>query len=472
MKGLDAEEFFRMYNTLVLIGIPIEIALSAWAYKHTTLFYKINEMLDKIVPPPVPPRQSHENDEKETKKAQDASPKAESAETTNSDEEKDRDSAPEKTPEPAETTEEEGCPTLCLVPGDEYRCRAERWQNKANGGDLSWKSSDPFVAEIDEHGLLKAIRLGRTHVICGGSVTYEVIVETDNDPWIHSDAYSDLISKTKKEDIKRRMEKKGLTTEEDKDSLTIKNPSSETKRISYAFGKDGRTTRFIIETEDTPTQRKSFSEAMSTRMKRIEAKPEKEPFLWVHCEPSDDGLQPETDKIAFMKRSASASGTLLFGAGEMWRKGAEETEVAQNPQMAIRTFAPLLSDENIPKKINAGGEPTPKEGKQEKKEKNEPIPKNTFWRDDRQQENADAQKDESSPEQNHDETDYDDDADYIAGDGEATDYYTGEQDEDETDEPAPEDSAPDDDDIPGLTEKKREPPPPNPEREADPKAFE
>ena len=59
----------------------------------------------------------------------------------------------------------------------------------------------------------------------------------------------------------------------------------------------------------------------------------------------------------------SFSGKLLLGIGECWRYGASEDEIALNALMTDRSFAALLSTEDIPERIGEtlNDEPTKEE---------------------------------------------------------------------------------------------------------------
>lgn len=334
--NLDFATIAGYYGMMCLVCLPVSLATMVYIYrKKPEIVDKFNRGVDNLF------------NDKEAK--------------TGDPQKEENQARPYDKMSTEERNEVDGIPNLCLFVGDRYKCvMTEKDRKDIGGTDMSWHLTNAFIGDI-KNGIFSARKAGKAYIESNAirKAIYYVTVKPVGKDWRFKDIVNDVLESNDIANVKVRnatlkidnlLPEKGLLVYDFPDG-----------KISYESRPDGSVRRALYETIDNEDTRKSFSEGILEYMEPIQTKQENNPDrkYWFHKGDEDAGAC--VDYIAFMRKSFS--GKLLLGIGECWRYGASEDEIALNALMTDRSFAALLSPEDIPERIGdtLNAEPTDEE---------------------------------------------------------------------------------------------------------------
>ena len=261
---------------------------------------------------------------------------------------------------------EEDSRILPLKVGDRYYCVLNTIERNEVGMAAGWKSTNPFVAEIDENsGQMNARHVGSCNIESGEKgyvhTIYKVVVKERNSGWKASKEFDAIalrdtgIDQMRLLNIGRR--RLFCIDHEARTTIYTDELSTDLLRIMYEHDEENRLVRALLEFNNREETKDEILREMDERMERTrKEKPENEPARWYYMKDCEEDF---VNAVAFMK--LSHHGTILLGIGKTWRGGAESEEICNNEQMIERTFARLLDQKDIPQTIRTTEEAAPAE---------------------------------------------------------------------------------------------------------------
>ena len=252
-----------------------------------------------------------------------------------------------------EENEQFGIANMKLVVGDKYKCfLSQKNRQEIRGGDYSWSTDNPFVGTIHEgKGVFVARKVGKTFVECGGEHIriYYADISPRNKEWFACQPLADLYGHASMATIKIRELKRKIRDLDESRGLIVYEWQPGT--LTYQLDKKDRVVRLLFRLpKDTDLE--GIKSGLAEYMEIIKAEAGNPQCLyWYHKNGLDDEYPQSVDLAAFLM--PSAKGDWYFGIGEYWRAGADEKELANNPEMMIRTFSDMLDKADIPQVVGS-----------------------------------------------------------------------------------------------------------------------
>lgn len=325
-----------------------------------------------------------------------------------------------------EQNEEMNISNLFLKVGDTYKCNITEWDiNQISGSRYIWGSTDEFVAPIDAMtGMLQAEKIGECFIECGEKRIYYVKVLPNDTDWFGNRILELVLGNMDKENLAVSFIKNRITVY-DESSRTIGYEvfGSPSMVMLFEYNKKNEIVRVVIKTKHSQAEEDDIVKHIGEYMSpvKLDRSQKTETKYWNHYT-NNSGIKT-IDYNAFLKKGKD--GYLYFGIGECWRIGADENEIASNPEMIERSFKNLLPSSEIPEQVKTTAKvPKPSRSRKASKPEEEKDERPTV------PEKNDAEEQDEEATENASESEETPQEDYVPNGG-AMESYDEDSDKDE-----------------------------------------
>lgn len=366
LKGFDITTILLYYAIGCLILLPFYVLFIIYLCKKKPQYIqKLNARLDKILG----------IETAEVKK--EVKPDAEKKETESKDE------TPEKESKSIEEINEEmNVSNMVLRVADTYKCNITEWDRQyIEGNNYTWKSTDKFIASVDEMtGKLEAKKVGECFIECGGATFYFAKVLPTNPDWFAAKILRIVLGNMDKSNITANfISEKILDLNEESRIISYKGWLENMEKFSFEYNKRNEVIRALIVLKNAESTVNDICKNLGEYMSPVEFEKNSKitTKYWVH-KSNNEGIE-SVDYNAFLK--VGTNGDLYFGIGECWRIGADDQEIVTNPEMIDRSFKALLPASEVPAQLRTIAKiskpKAPKKNKTTSEEKQETSAENT-----------------------------------------------------------------------------------------------
>lgn len=370
--GLDLYKILVYYAIIELVLLPVYIGVVIILCKKKPEFIqRINNRIDQIVGivPEARPAVEKKTTEKKEIKEEPAAVQEEKKEEK-----------PEEKKTVEEINEELGVSNMKMRVGDTYTCYLGSEDIKhVSGRNFVWKSTNSFVAPIDERsGKVEAKKIGKTFIESVDKKIYYIEVVPTIKDWFLKDGIDIVLERASKDTISSRFISHKVFISNDDRFYTYEEFDNNIVSVQFACNKKFEALRVLYKFNNVKAVIDNIEKYVTEYFEPLKVNESKTSTkYWVHK--TEDIYQNSVDFNAFLK--VGKDGYLYFGLGECWRINASQKEMQDNPGMIERSFRDLLSEDEIPDKIETTAiieeEPQPKKTpKKTSRKKKVTAPKN------------------------------------------------------------------------------------------------
>ena len=328
IMAFSVSEILEYYAVLCIVCTPLNLLLLVFLSKRTNLLRRIDDYIDKILPP-----------EKLTK----AEPSPQAASNTQA--------APTPIPVPTEeeTRDMSGIACFEIQVGETYVCHLNYQNRGGSYGEMSWFNDNEFVGEIKDNGLFKAFKVGTSNIFCvskghsydAGAQAYSIKVVSALGPWF-ADLYIEQLTERKaKADFLAKNVKRKITKEIPSKNIIVYSGSPAESSYSFTSQFDAMNLLSRVCWAISPDKKteEQLIQRLEERFEEIKLSVSNGFRIWIHQ--IIDSEHEEVDIYAFIKYNERNE--LILGIGQTWREYGEKEEFLDNIRMAIRSFGDIIS---------------------------------------------------------------------------------------------------------------------------------
>lgn len=362
LQLIAIEKILQYYAIMCLAFMPVNAILMFVLSKRTSLFDKIDKLIDRV----IPPQKKEEDSKKEKETQQEADGKNQELPQQPSEEEIRRMS---------------GISSFEILVGEVYRCHLNFQNRGGSYGGMEWFNDNEFVGKISKEGLFEAKKVGTSNIFCVskgnmyGSETqaYCIDVVSRYGNWFADALIKNVSDKTPRADIIAKNIRRRILRENPNKRLIeyAGNQSEHVYSLTYQFAENGMLSRAYYRLQSTPQILEEITVMLEERFEEIKLKVSDGYRIWIHQ--IIDNQHEEVDIYAILKQIHENELVLAFGQG--WRDYGEKDEFTDNINMAIRLFDSVFDTQNL--KLEA-----------KKEKKTEPANKTYRKKEQKQEENT------------------------------------------------------------------------------------
>lgn len=338
METLEPTIFGKIleyYAILCLAFMPVNIVLMIFLSRRTNILDKIDELVDRIIPPrsdktPVPTG--------DTKDQQSATTTKES---------------PQSLPSEEEIRRMSGISSFEILVGETYRCHLNFQNRGGSYGEMVWYNDNQFVGKISENGVFKGYKVGQSNIFCASknsmynseTQAYCINVVSRLGAWFADEIIAQVSSRTPRVDIITKNIRRRILREHPQTNILeyAGVPTEKSNLLSYQFSETGILLRAYYRLQATPPAVDLTVSMLQERFHEIKMKVSDGFRIWTHQ--IIDNEHEEVDIYALLKQINDNEYILAFG--QNWRDYGEKEEFADNIGMAVRLFGHVFDTDKL-----------------------------------------------------------------------------------------------------------------------------
>lgn len=318
--GLSVHTILEYYAILCLALTPLTLMTTIILARRTTLFDRIDNFLDRILPP---------------------NPKGR---TATDDEKKDiiKNSIPEQ-----QVREMSGISTFEIQVGEKYQCHLNYQNRGGSYGEMVWFSENDFVGRVNERGLFVGSKAGLCNIYCvgkgnayeSGVQAYCIKVVPRLQNWFGDTLIELVSSKRSRMDMLACNIKRKIIREDPKSNLIVYAglPYEISSTIALQFDDAGNLLRGAYKIRNEAELTDKVIKALEERFEKIETSGPENVKVFIHQ--FADKSHEEVDLYATVTEEGD---TLYLAVGQTWRDYGEKEEFIDNINLAVKLFKDIV----------------------------------------------------------------------------------------------------------------------------------
>ena len=318
--GLSFHAILEYYAILCLALTPLTLMATIILARRTTLFDRIDNYLDRILPP---------------------NPKGRTATT---DEKKDiiKNKIPEQ-----QVREMSGISSFEIQVGEQYQCHLNYQNRGGSYGEMIWFSENDFVGRVNERGLFTGNKAGLCNIYCvgkgnayeSGVQAYCIKVVPRQQNWFGDTLIELVSSKRSRMDMLACNIKRKIVREDPKSNLIVYAGLAYeiSNTIALQFDDAGNLQRGAYKMRKEAELTDKLMKALEERFEKINTTGPENIKVFIHQ--FADKSHEEVDLYAAIVEEAD---TVYLAVGQTWRDYGEKEEFVDNINLAVKLFRDIV----------------------------------------------------------------------------------------------------------------------------------